>query len=229
MLLRGFEVADIIPEMKVSNVVVGTITHIEQHPNAERLRVCNIDIGAENELVYRYNARLLMCTGVRFVRYAVARSYGGTEIKPTKMRGVLSSGMFCGGAELGINDVEYEGAGADSVLILNDGTKYTNGMRIQEALGLDDVIFDIELTCAPIVMASARGCECSRSEIPRTCHQTRCRQRQCGGLCKGHRAQSQPLPALLRKGCDRFENRALTEMDAAASEAFGNPSDQQYC
>ena len=51
MLLRGFEVADIIPEMKVSNVVVCTITHIEQHPNAERLRVCNIDIGAENELV----------------------------------------------------------------------------------------------------------------------------------------------------------------------------------
>ena len=50
MLLRGFEVADIIPEMKVSNVVVCTITHIEQHPNAERLRVCNIDIGAENEL-----------------------------------------------------------------------------------------------------------------------------------------------------------------------------------
>lgn len=56
MLLRGFEVADIIPEMKVSNVVVCTITHIEQHPNAERLRVCNIDIGAENELVIVTNA-----------------------------------------------------------------------------------------------------------------------------------------------------------------------------
>lgn len=53
---RGFEVADIIPEMKVSNVVVCTITHIEQHPNAERLRVCNIDIGAENELVIVTNA-----------------------------------------------------------------------------------------------------------------------------------------------------------------------------
>ena len=146
MLLRGFEVADIIPEMKVSNVVVCTITHIEQHPNAERLRVCNIDIGAENELVIVTNAANVYEGCQVPVALDGAILADGTEIKPTKMRGVLSSGMFCGGAELGINDVEYEGAGADSVLILNDGTKYTNGMRIQEALELDDVIFDIELT-----------------------------------------------------------------------------------
>ena len=146
MLLRGFEVADIIPEMKVSNVVVCTITHIEQHPNAERLRVCNIDIGAENELVIVTNATNVYEGCQVPVALDGAILADGTEIKPTKMRGVLSSGMFCGGAELGINDVEYEGAGADSVLILNDDTKYTNGMRIQEALGLDDVIFDIELT-----------------------------------------------------------------------------------
>lgn len=146
MLLRGFEVADIIPEMKVSNVVVCTITHIEQHPNAERLRVCNIDIGAENELVIVTNATNVYEGCQVPVALDGAILADGMEIKPTKMRGVLSSGMFCGGAELGINDVEYEGAGADSVLILNNGTKYTNGMRIQEALGLDDVIFDIELT-----------------------------------------------------------------------------------
>ena len=129
MLLRGFEVADIIPEMKVSNVVVCTITHIEQHPNAERLRVCNIDIGAENELVIVTNATNVYEGCQVPVALDGAILADGTEIKPTKMRGVLSSGMFCGGAELGINDVEYEGAGADSVLILNDGTKYTNGMR----------------------------------------------------------------------------------------------------
>ena len=126
MLLRGFEVADIIPEMKVSNVVVCTITHIEQHPNAERLRVCNIDIGAENELVIVTNAANVYEGCQVPVALDGAILADGTEIKPTKMRGVLSSGMFCGGAELGINDVEYEGAGADSVLILNDGTKYTN-------------------------------------------------------------------------------------------------------
>ena len=65
MLLRGFEVADIIPEMKVSNVVVCTITHIEQHPNAERLRVCNIDIGAETNLL-SLPMRLMCTKAVRF-------------------------------------------------------------------------------------------------------------------------------------------------------------------
>ena len=45
MLLRGFEVAEIIPEMKATGVVVCTIDAIEQHPNAERLRVCSVDIG----------------------------------------------------------------------------------------------------------------------------------------------------------------------------------------
>ena len=49
-----------------------------------------------------------------------------------------------GGAELGINDVEYDGASNDSVLIFHE--PHPNGQRIQEALGLDDVIFDIELT-----------------------------------------------------------------------------------
>ncbi len=145
MLLRGFEIADVIPEMpNIKNVCVCTITNIEQHPNAERLRVCDIDIGEEEQLKIVTNAANVTVGCQVPVALDGARLTDGMEVKPTKMRGIMSYGMFCGGAELGINDVEYEGAGVDSVLILNE--RHPNGQRIQEALGLDDVIFDIELT-----------------------------------------------------------------------------------
>ena len=56
MLLRGFEVAEIIPEMKATGVFVCTIEKIEQHPNAERLRVCAVDIGKEEPVTIVTNA-----------------------------------------------------------------------------------------------------------------------------------------------------------------------------
>ncbi|MBR4435556.1 MAG: phenylalanine--tRNA ligase subunit beta [Clostridia bacterium] len=150
MLLRGFEVADIIPEVKASGVYVCTIDSISQHPDAERLSVCSVDIGRRDEngekqpITIVTNAKNIYEGCQVPVALDGAVLADGMLIKPTKMRGVLSEGMFCGGAEIGIGDVEYEGAGGDSVLILEE--KHTNGEPIETALGLDDVIFDIELT-----------------------------------------------------------------------------------
>ncbi|MDY3308903.1 MAG: phenylalanine--tRNA ligase subunit beta, partial [Eubacteriales bacterium] len=145
MLLRGFEVAEIIPEMPgIKNVYVCTITGIEQHPNAERLRICDVDVGREEPLKIVTNATNVTVGCQVPVALDGAVLADGMEIKPTKMRGVMSYGMFCGGAELGITDAEYEGASNDSVLILNE--QHENGQRIQEALDLDDVVFNIELT-----------------------------------------------------------------------------------
>ncbi|MBR3298481.1 MAG: phenylalanine--tRNA ligase subunit beta [Clostridia bacterium] len=150
MLLRGFEVADIIPEMKATGVVVCTIDAIEQHPNAERLRVCSVDIGKTDETGEKQNITIV--TNAQNVKEGDqvpvaldgAVLADGMVIHPTKMRGVESLGMFCGGAELGISDAEYPGAGGDSVLVLNE--RYENGDKIETALDLEDVVFDIELT-----------------------------------------------------------------------------------
>ena len=150
MLWRGFEVAEVIPEMPgIKNVYVCEIKSIQPHPNAERLRICKVDVGKaaneEGELIDIVTNAVNVYEGCQVpVALNGAVLSDGTEIWPTKMRGVLSQGMFCGGAELGINDVEYPGAGENCVLILNE--KHINGQRIQEALDLDDVIFDIELT-----------------------------------------------------------------------------------
>lgn len=173
MLLRGFEVAEIIPEVKAKGVYVCTIEKIEQHPNAERLRVCSVNVGGEEPLTIVTNA-VNVCEGCQVpVALDGAVLADGMEIHPTKMRGVLSSGMFCGGAEIGITDAEYPGASEDSVLILNEA--HENGMPIAKALDLDDVIFDIELTpnrpdCQSIIglcreAASALGQRMKEPEI----------------------------------------------------------------
>ena len=52
MMWRGFEIAEIIDEMPgISNVVVGRIEKIEQHPNADKLKICTLNIGAEENLI----------------------------------------------------------------------------------------------------------------------------------------------------------------------------------
>ncbi len=145
MLWRGFEIAQVIPEMpNIHNIVVCTILGIEQHPDAERLRVCSVDIGAREPITVVTNSSDVYegCQVPVALDNAVLSD--GTVIKPVKMRGIKSFGMFCGAEELGITEAEYDGAGGDGVLILNE--QHPCGQRIQEALDLDDVIFDIELT-----------------------------------------------------------------------------------
>ncbi len=145
MLLRGFEVAEIIPEMPgIKNVVVCEIKNIEPHPDAERLRVCTVDIGGEELIPIVTNAQNVSAGDQVPVALDGATLADGMEIHPTKMRGVKSLGMFCGNEELGITDVEYPGCENGGVMIFRE--KHENGERIQKALDLDDCIFDIELT-----------------------------------------------------------------------------------
>ncbi len=145
MLLRGFEVAEIIPEMQgISGVYVCEIRSIEQHPNADKLRVCAIDVGGDELLQIVTNAVNVNVGDQVPVALEGATLHGGLTIKPTKMRGVESCGMFCGSEELGITNVDYDNAENGGVLVFNE--KHTLGCRVQQAFDLDDVIFDIELT-----------------------------------------------------------------------------------
>lgn len=145
MLLRGFEVAEIIPEMgKVDGVYVCEITAIEPHPNADKLRVCTVDVGREEPLQIVTNATNVKVGDQVPVALDGAKLTGDLEIHPTKMRGVASAGMFCGNEELGITNTEYPGCENGGVMVFAE--PHPNGQRIQEALDLDDCIFDIELT-----------------------------------------------------------------------------------
>lgn len=145
MASRGFEIASVDPELPVvTNVVVCRVVSIAQHENADRLKVCMVDIGAEEPVQIVTNATNLYEGALVPVALDGADLVGGIHITPTKMRGVKSFGMFCSGHELGINDAHYPGAGEDQVLIFRE--EHPAGQPIHEALGMDDVIFDIELT-----------------------------------------------------------------------------------
>ncbi|MBQ2517513.1 MAG: phenylalanine--tRNA ligase subunit beta, partial [Clostridia bacterium] len=107
MLLRGFEVAEIIPEMDgIDGVYVCTITGIEPHPNADKLRVCTVDAGRGELLQIVTNATNVKAGDQVPVALDGATLTGGLVIHPTKMRGVASAGMFCGNEEIGITDAD---------------------------------------------------------------------------------------------------------------------------
>ena len=140
----GFEVEEIIYQNKyLHDVVVGKILKIEKHPQADRLVVCQVDIG--EKIVQILTAATNVFEGAIVpVSLPGANLINGVNISPTKMRGIESFGMFCSGEELGIDENYFQGAGVNGILILPDEMKI--GEPIEKALMLDDVIFDIGVT-----------------------------------------------------------------------------------
>lgn len=131
---------------RFKNMVVGIITAIEQHPNADKLRVCKTDIGGE--------VKDIVCGGCNLSvgqRVAVAlpgafcRWHGEgepVEIKKSKLRGVESYGMICASTEIGLGDL-FPVTREAEILDLS-AFDVPAGTPIAEALGLDDVILEID-------------------------------------------------------------------------------------
>lgn len=140
----GMEVEDIVYQNEhLHDVVVGKILKIEKHPDADRLVVCQVDIGSE--VVQIITAATNVFEGaVVPVSLPGADLVNGIKIQKSKMRGVESCGMFCSGEELGIDENYYEGAGVYGILILPNDMK--PGTPIEKALMLDDVVLDVGIT-----------------------------------------------------------------------------------
>ncbi|MDR0841045.1 MAG: phenylalanine--tRNA ligase subunit beta [Christensenellaceae bacterium] len=144
MMWRGFETASVEPALPVTNVVVGKITALTRHPNADKLQVCTLDIGEAEPVTIVTGAANVFEGALVPVALNDAVLVGGVEIHTTTMRGVRSEGMLCSGKELGITGEDYPGAGVNGILILQGAPK--PGQPIQQALGMEDVVFEIELT-----------------------------------------------------------------------------------
>lgn len=118
-------------------VVIGEIMEHEAHPNADRLSICKVFDGSEKYSVVcgAPNARVGLKTA--FARVGSELS-GGLKIKRTKLRGIESDGMLCSAKELGISD-DHEG-----IMELSDSLPL--GSELREALDLDDVSIELDLT-----------------------------------------------------------------------------------
>ena len=141
----GFEVEQIIPfGDKIDKVVTCKIKEITQHPNAERLRVCQVDAGKYGVLQIITNATNVSVGDIVPVAVDGATLATGDKIFNGKLRGEPSYGMFCGGEEIGIDDNFYDGASGDSVLIFNE-KNLPLGEEVRDLLALKDYVFDISV------------------------------------------------------------------------------------
>lgn len=122
----------------IRQVIVGVITELAPHPDAEKLNVAKVDVGEGAELVMVSGAGNLFSGAKVPVALAGATLPGGVQIEDADFRGVSSQGMLCSEEELGL------AAHSDGIMILGDDAPV--GGDIVEYLGLKDVVLDIELT-----------------------------------------------------------------------------------
>lgn len=128
----------------ISSVVTGQILQINQHPNADKLVICQVTTDGED--------RIQIVTGATNVREGHkvpvakvgAKLPNGLVIKKAKLRGEVSNGMLCSGQELGIDTSLLPPDQQNGILILPEDTPLN--MNIVEFLGLDDYILELDLT-----------------------------------------------------------------------------------
>ncbi|MBO7208185.1 MAG: phenylalanine--tRNA ligase subunit beta [Clostridia bacterium] len=121
----------------IINVVVGKILKIEKHPDADKLVVCQVDVGEEVVQIVTGATNVFEGAVIPVAKDNSTLPVG--KIKKGKLRGVESCGMLCSEEELGIATKPAEG-----ILILDDS--YTIGMDIREALHLNECIAEFEIT-----------------------------------------------------------------------------------
>jgi phenylalanyl-tRNA synthetase beta chain len=139
LTMAGLEVEDTVPAAPAfTGVVVGHIVEIAPHPDADKLRVCQVDDGSGERLQIVCGAPNA-AAGLKVPLARVgAELPGGMKIGVAKMRGVQSSGMLCSARELGLSQ--------DHGGLLELPADMVPGQSIREALDLDDTLFTLKLT-----------------------------------------------------------------------------------
>lgn len=127
------------PAAEIKNVVTGKILEIEKHPDAEKLVVCQVDLGEEEPVQIVTGATNVFVGAIVPVAKHKSTLPGGIKITKGKLRGVLSCGMMCSTDELGISEERATG-----ILILDENTPV--GADIVEVLGLSESVAEFEIT-----------------------------------------------------------------------------------
>lgn len=139
MTMLGLEIEAIEDAGKeIDKVFVGQILDIQPHPQADKLVVCKTDIGKGEPLQIICGAKNMKVGDKVPTAIDGATLPGGLKILKRKMRGIESCGMMCSSAELKLDE------DAQGLLILNPEAPI--GEDIKNVLGLNDVIFEIEIT-----------------------------------------------------------------------------------
>ncbi len=137
--MAGLEVDAVEPAAaRFSQVVVARVENVEPHSNADKLKVCQVDVGAGEPLQIVCGAGNVRPGLMVPAALVGALLPGDFKIKKSKLRGEVSLGMLCSEKELGL------AADADGLMELSDDAPV--GVDIREYLGLDDNIIEVDLT-----------------------------------------------------------------------------------
>jgi phenylalanyl-tRNA synthetase beta chain len=131
----------------LAGLVVGKIITVEPHPDADKLRICTVDVGD-------MAPSTIVCGGINLAPGqltvvakpgAMVRWHGvgdPVEIKPAKLRGIMSYGMICSSGEIGLGELfpTFREAEIMDITFLDAGP----GSPVAEALGLNDIILEID-------------------------------------------------------------------------------------
>ncbi|MFC5712724.1 phenylalanine--tRNA ligase subunit beta [Thalassorhabdus alkalitolerans] len=144
-LTRGGVEVDILHELNqgVENVVIGSVTSCEQHPNADKLNLCQVKIGEEVSQIVCGAPNVAAGQKVAVAKPG-AKLPGGVKIKRTKLRGESSEGMICSLQELGVEPKLVAKEFADGIFVFPQEVE--EGADALEALSLNDTVLELDLT-----------------------------------------------------------------------------------
>lgn len=146
--VEGYEELD----ADLDKIVVGQIEKIEKHPDADKLVICQVNIGNETTQIVTGAANVEVGQKVPVVLdggrvaggHDGSKTPGGIKIKKGKLRGVESNGMMCSIEELGSTKEMYPNAPENGIYILDQDAVV--GSDAIELLGLHDAVFEYEIT-----------------------------------------------------------------------------------
>jgi phenylalanyl-tRNA synthetase beta chain len=139
LTMAGLEVEDVtLPAPPFDGVVVGRIDAVAPHPDADRLKVCMVDVGRTDPLQIVCGAPNATAGMLAPCALEGASLPGDVVISRTRVRGVESRGMLCSARELGL------AADASGLLALD--AALPPGADLREALALDDALLTLKLT-----------------------------------------------------------------------------------
>ncbi|WP_337606767.1 phenylalanine--tRNA ligase subunit beta [Claveliimonas sp.] len=147
--VEGYEIMD----ADLDKIVIGQIDKIEKHPDADKLIICQVNIGTETIQIVTGAPNVKEGDKVPVVlaggcvaggHEPGSRVAGGIKIKKGKLRGVESDGMMCSIEELGSSKDMYPNAPESGIYIMPEDAEV--GADAVKALGLDDVAFEYEIT-----------------------------------------------------------------------------------
>jgi phenylalanyl-tRNA synthetase beta chain len=139
LTMAGLEVDSVERlDADIEGLVVGQVLSVEKHPDADKLRVCMVNAGQGEALQIVCGAPDVRTGGKYPLALIGARLPGDITIRKSRLRGVESHGMLCSARELGLGDAPQG--------LLELPTEIRAGEDIRTALGLDDVLIEVDLT-----------------------------------------------------------------------------------